>query len=235
MTWLLAFDTATDVVTVAVGRDGVPVATVAVDSARTHAEQLVPAVHRCTTEAGVALDRLDAIAVGVGPGRFTGLRVGVTTAKVMADALGIPVIGLTTLEVLAAPWVAPDREVVSVIDARRREVYWARYRTGPAGPVPAAPEAVAPPAEVAAAVAERGPSAWVVGDGALRHRDLFAATGAHLADAAAAVPGAAALVALGTARLAVAPAGSARALVPVYLRESDAAINWEQAARGPST
>ncbi|MFO1538153.1 MAG: tRNA (adenosine(37)-N6)-threonylcarbamoyltransferase complex dimerization subunit type 1 TsaB [Actinomycetota bacterium] len=236
MTHVLAFDTATDVVTVAVGRDGVPVATVEVDSARTHAEQLVPAVRRCATEAGVALDRLDAIAVGVGPGRFTGLRVGVTTAKVMADALGIPVIGLSTLEVLAAPWVAPDREVVSVIDARRREVYWARYRTGgPTGPVAAAPEAVAPPAEVAAVVAGLGPSAWVVGDGALRHRDLFAATGAHLADAGAAVPGAAALVALGTARLASAPAGSARALVPVYLRESDAAINWEQAARGPST
>ena len=233
---VLAFDTATDVVTVAIGRAGVVVAEVELASARSHAEHLVPAVARCADEAGIALDRLDAIAVGVGPGRFTGLRVGVTTAKVMADALGIPVVGLSTLEVLAAPWVAPDRDVLAVIDARRREVYWARFRAGAAGPVALGPEAVAPPAAVVAAVADAGPGLLVVGDGARAHPDVFAAIpGVRLADAAAAVPGAAALVALGTARLGGVAAGSARALVPVYLRESDAAINWERATRGPGS
>ena len=131
--YVLAFDTATDVVTVALGRDGEPLALVQIASGREHAERLVPAIRAVVDDAGVGLDRLAAIAVGVGPGRFTGLRVGVTTAKVMAQALRIPVVGIGTLDLVAYPLRHTRRDVVAVVDAKRREVFWARYRPVPGG------------------------------------------------------------------------------------------------------
>src|SRR5262245_62352939 len=98
---VLAFDTATDVVSVALGRNGEPLGAVQLAAGREHAERLVPAIDEVVDGTGVGLDRLAAIAVGVRPGRFTGLRVWVTTAKVMAQALGIPVVGIGSLDLIA--------------------------------------------------------------------------------------------------------------------------------------
>src|SRR5436305_14491 len=78
-------------------------------------------------------DHLAAIAVGTGPGLFTGLRVGVTTAKVMAQALRIPVVGIPSLDLVAYPLRHTDRTIVAVLDARRHEVFAARYRPVPGG------------------------------------------------------------------------------------------------------
>ena len=82
---------------------------------------------------GVELDQLAAIAVGIGPGLFTGLRVGVTTAKVMAQALRIPVVGVPSLDLVAWPLRHSSRAVVAVLDARRHEVFHASYRPVPGG------------------------------------------------------------------------------------------------------
>ena len=81
-------------------------------------------------ELDVELDHLTAIAVGLGPGLFTGLRVGVTTAKVMAQTLRIPVVGVPSLDLVAYPLRHSHRMIVIVLDARRREVFHARYRPG---------------------------------------------------------------------------------------------------------
>lgn len=233
---VLAFDTATDVVTVAVGRNGEPLGALQIASGREHAERLVPAIRTLIDDTGVALDRIAAIAVGVGPGRFTGLRVGVTTAKVMAQALQIPVVGIGTLDLVAYPLRHTRRDVVAVVDARRREVFWARYRPVPGGLERLGSDAVDPPHEVVAELEAAGGEVLLAGDGADRYRAEFAALDhAELAGPEFAAPSALALLELAHGRLEREEFVTPHDLTPVYLRESDAAINWERAQLGSAS
>ncbi len=142
---LLAFDTATHAVTVAL-HDGMSVVaeSTTVDPLR-QGELLAPGIGQVLSEAGVTAADLTRIVVGVGPGPFTGLRVGVVTAKTMAATLGIPVAGVCTLDVIAAAVQAPSPFTVAT-DARRKEVYWARYGSPT---VRLTPPAVGRPADVA--------------------------------------------------------------------------------------
>ena len=126
---LLAFDTATPAVTVAL-HDGVHVlAEVASADARRHGELLAPAIDKVLADAGVTLLDVTAVAVGTGPGPYTGLRAGLVTARVLGSALGIPVYGVCTLDVIASDVAAAGvgRDFAVATDARRRELYWARY------------------------------------------------------------------------------------------------------------
>jgi tRNA threonylcarbamoyladenosine biosynthesis protein TsaB len=124
---LLAFDTATSAVTVALldGTEVVAESTV-VDPLR-HGELLAPGIETVLARAGVGPGRLTRIAVGVGPGPFTGLRVGLVTARTMAAVLAIPLWGVCTLDVIAAAVAPEGRSFLVATDARRKEVYWARY------------------------------------------------------------------------------------------------------------
>jgi tRNA threonylcarbamoyladenosine biosynthesis protein TsaB len=127
---LLAFDTATPAVTVAL-HDGTSVLAerTSVDSRR-QGELLAPYITEVLAEAGAAPADLSRIAVGVGPGPFTGLRVGVVTARVLGSTLGIDVVGVCTLDVLAARALRGadvGNSFLVATDARRREVHWAAY------------------------------------------------------------------------------------------------------------
>ena len=126
---LLAFDTATPHVTVALHDGDRVVSTYASTEAMRHGENLAPGIEQVLAEAGAISRDVTAIAVGVGPGPFTGLRVGLVTARAMALALGIPVYGVCTLDVIAAE--AADAGVTEdflvATDARRKEVYLATY------------------------------------------------------------------------------------------------------------
>jgi tRNA threonylcarbamoyl adenosine modification protein YeaZ len=125
---VVGFDTATPAVSVAM-HDGARLAAeaFAVD-ARRHGELLAPMIAKVMADAGASRADLTAVAVGVGPGPYTGLRVGVVTARVLGSVLGIPVYGVCTLDVIAAAIPArPGREFLVATDARRKEVYWARY------------------------------------------------------------------------------------------------------------
>jgi len=167
---LLAFDTATPAVTVAL-HDGERVLAAAgsVD-ARRHAELLAPSIAAVLAEAGADRCDLTGIAVGVGPGPFTGLRVGLVTARTLGAALGIAVHGVCTLDVIAASVAVPSRYVIAT-DARRKEVYWARYQRRQGRVTRVAGPAVCRPAELARQLPDGEP---VLGRGARLHADVLA-------------------------------------------------------------
>jgi tRNA threonylcarbamoyl adenosine modification protein YeaZ len=129
---ILAMDTATPAVTAGVVRleDVAVLAERVTVDARAHAEQLTPNVLAALADAGLTVNDLDAVVVGCGPGPFTGLRVGMATAAAYGHALGVPVYGVCSLDAIGIESGATTSEILVVTDARRREVYWARYRDG---------------------------------------------------------------------------------------------------------
>jgi tRNA threonylcarbamoyladenosine biosynthesis protein TsaB len=126
---IIAFDTATPAVTVALHDGSGIVGSESAIDARRHGELLAPAIAAVLGAAGAAPEDLTAIAVGVGPGPYTGLRAGLVTAQVMGSTLRIPVHGICTLDVIAAQArsAAEGREFLVATDARRKELYWAQY------------------------------------------------------------------------------------------------------------
>jgi tRNA threonylcarbamoyladenosine biosynthesis protein TsaB len=233
---VLAIESATELVGVAVADDGGPRAAAWATGRRRHGEALAPAIAAVLEQAEVTLADLGAVAVDVGPGLFTGLRVGVATAKGLAQGLGIGVVTVTSVDVLAraafdAGWPG---EVVAVVDARRSEVFAARYVRGAHGAaVESSPAARYGPDELAAALSARPAGGRLaVGDGARRYAGVLAGVaGLTLAGGTLAGPPPAVLATLAVERLADGePPGDAAAVVPRYLRDADARINWVQRA-----
>jgi tRNA threonylcarbamoyladenosine biosynthesis protein TsaB len=226
---VLAIDTATPRVSVAVGRDGQVLGEISLAGGRRHAEQLAPAIQYLCAEVDVAFGQLAFVAVGLGPGLFTGLRVGVTTARVMAQTLRIPVVGVPTLDLIAYPLRHTSRTVVSVVDARRDEVFFACYQPVPGGVQRIGGYEVTTPDGLAGELAARGEDALLAGDGALRYAaELGRLDRVELAGPGAAPPSAGALVELATARYEreeFSPPGDVH---PLYLRRSDAEIEWDR-------
>lgn len=219
---LLAIDTSSAAVTTAVhDGDRVLAESTALDGRR-HAELLAPAVEQALAEAGAAPADLTVIAVGVGPGPFTGLRVGLVTARTLALVLDIEVHGVCSLDVVAAAAAAgasggsaaggrgavPDAEFLVATDARRREVYWARYETDDGTPVRVEGPQVSVPAEV-----PRG-GLPVVGRGTALYPDVLGPERPPME------PSADVLAALAAARLT--RGGELLAPEPLYLRRPDA-------------
>ncbi|MCI0687358.1 MAG: tRNA (adenosine(37)-N6)-threonylcarbamoyltransferase complex dimerization subunit type 1 TsaB [Sporichthyaceae bacterium] len=161
---LLAFDTATPAVTVAVCDGDLTLAEHTVVDARRHGELLAPGIRTVLDTAGITRQQLAGIAVGVGPGPFTGLRVGLVTARVLGATLDIPVFGVCTLDGLAE-LAGRTGEYGVATDARRKEVYWARY----AGPDRLDGPQVSRPDDAGKALA----SLPVVGAGAALYPDAF--------------------------------------------------------------
>ena len=127
---LLAFDTATTLVSVALHDGNDVVVDLSSDRPMKHGEQLAPLIEQALAQTGTGRQQLTAIAVGVGPGPFTGLRVGLVTARTLALVLGIPVHGVCSLDILALEAVdtgAVDEAFAVATDARRKEVYFAAY------------------------------------------------------------------------------------------------------------
>ncbi len=166
---LLAFDTSSPTVTVAVHDGTDVVAQLASTETMRHGEQLTPLVDQALRQVGITARDLSAIVVGVGPGPFTGLRVGLVSARTMAYALQVPVYGVCSLDVLAVEALdtgAVSGPFVVASDARRREVYLATYDETAfrvSGPD------VQRPVEAAASVGELP----VVGEGAVLYPDAF--------------------------------------------------------------
>jgi tRNA threonylcarbamoyladenosine biosynthesis protein TsaB len=225
---ILAIDTATPQVSIAIGDRGRVLGEVSLHGGRRHAEQLAPAIRYLCGELDVSLSQLAAIAVDVGPGLFTGLRVGVTTAKVMAQALRVPTVGIVSLDLVAYPLRHSNRRIVSILDARRREVFCASYRPVPGGVQRVSEYEVRPPAELVADLEAGTDELLLAGDGIDVARDEFVALDhAELAGPDHDAPSVAALVELASGRIEREEFEAASSLRPLYLRTSDAEINWD--------
>ena len=129
---VLGIETATPQTSVALGTEQGILASASL-AGRSHQEQVVPTLQHLLRWSDTELDQLGGIAVDVGPGLFTGLRVGVQTAKSLAQALHVPIVGMTSLDVLAYSVRHSSKAIAAVIDARRSEVFWAVYRPVPGG------------------------------------------------------------------------------------------------------
>ncbi len=220
---LLALDTATPAMTVALHDGSRVLAGQTTVSSRRHGELLAAMIEQVLAAGGAARTDLEAIAVGTGPGPCTGLRAGLVTARVLASALGVPAVGVCTLDVIAREAVpaAAGREFSVAADARRKELYWARYT--PAGRRAGEPM-VSSPAEVALAAAAPGtapsalgPAPWpVAGEGPALYPELGACP------IPPRYPDAAQLAEIAAGRLA--EGGPLDPPEPLYLRKPDARV-----------
>lgn len=207
----LAVTSSTAVVGVALLDGNQVLASEQISTDRRHAEELTPMIGRVVEASACTLQQLDRLAVDVGPGRFTGLRVGVTTVRSLAFALDLPVVGVSSLEALALS--QPGAAVTAVIDARRSEVFQQRFDSG--GPI--GEPTYGPPEQMKDAVADGDA---IVGDGADRYVEVYATvTGAtHVAGIQ---PLAINIGLISLDKEAV----EGRLVVPVYLREPDVQVN----------
>jgi tRNA threonylcarbamoyladenosine biosynthesis protein TsaB len=211
------------------GADG-PVASMHVRQGRRHAELLAPGIETLMHMAGVGMSSVRRIAVDIGPGLFTGLRVGVAAAKAMASARDLPIVGCSSLEVLAHAHLGAGRPVVSIVDARRGEVFWAVYEPDGSAMVAVGESRVDPPAAVARQLASRPGPMLAVGDGARRYSDVLAGvTGLEIAGPIFAHPSADVLIDLAATR----PSVPLAEITPFYLRGADVRIGWQE--RPPAT
>ena len=251
---ILGIDTATPQSSVAIGGAG-EVSISKIEPGAAHCETLVPAIRDLCTQCGIKLRDLEAIAIDVGPGLFTGLRVGVSTAKALGQSLGIGVVGIISLQALAFPLRNEDGEIFSAIDARRGEVFVASYQAQGSYLVPGsiAPQVLDPNQLVSllqSQLQSRNQSQGVIkssirltGDGAYRYREileelidgeklkLMSAKYSHpLADSLVEI--AAELLEADTVLKADTATSlslmqNARDVQPFYVRGTDAIINWK--------
>lgn len=195
---------------------------------RRHAESLAPQIEFTLAQARVEIDDISVVAVDVGPGLFTGLRVGISTAMATAFGLGVPMVGVSSLDLIAFPLRHTRRLVVAAIDARRGELFTAFYRQVPGGMQRLSEPQVDTPDDLYAELQAASTECLVVGDGAIRYRHMFAGlTKVEVGDASLAYPSAASLVALAHARAMREEFVQPAEITPLYLRRPDAEINWQ--------
>ena len=224
---ILGIDTATVQVSCAIGgHEGVLASTLSARGKR-HAETLTPAVQFACQQARIELTEISVVAVDLGPGLYTGLRVGVASAKAMAHALRVPMIGVPSLDLLAFPVRFTSKLIVAAVDARRGELFYAFYRQVPGGVQRLGDHRVGTADDLASELLASGEECLLVGDGAIRYREVF--DGLNKVDIVGeelAYPSASSLVMLAHAQALREQWVKPWELTPLYLRKPDAEINW---------
>jgi len=204
-----------------VARDGAVLAEGVHRESRSHTASLPLLVERVLGEAGLVLEDVEGIAVSIGPGSFTGLRVGLALAKGLAFAGGLPLVGVPTLEALA--WVAdaePGTSLCAALDARKREVYAALFTATAEGPRRLTPDLALAPAALAARLPR---PCTLVGDAGEVYGDVLGAH-ARVLPFATHHPRGGVIARLGTAPLAAGEGANPGTLEPVYVRPPDAEL-----------
>jgi tRNA threonylcarbamoyladenosine biosynthesis protein TsaB len=225
---ILALDSCSRAGSVALLENDSLVVSYVLDVTARHSERLLPAMDRCLVEAGWTMGEVDLIACTGGPGSFTGLRIGLATAKGLAFATGIPLVGVNSLEATAQGYAHAAVTICAMIDARKRQVFAAQFRPDGQGGVERLTEDVSTPADQYAAALSG--DCLFVGDGAALFAEKIRAArpGAILAPAALATPRAAAVAWLGARAFARGETG----LTPHYVRPTDAEMDPRFANKG---
>lgn len=212
----LSIDTASEMASVGLSQEGRVIAEITWRCRRNHTVELLPTIDRLLAHAGAAKDDLTAVFVCTGPGTYTGLRVGVSTAKGLAYALGLPAVGVGRLELDAYPHAAFPGPIVAVHRAGRGELAWAAYRGGPWREI--APPRLSSPEELARRVRQRTLFVGEVDDALAARLREAAGARALIAPPAASTRRAATLAELAFACLAAGRTDDVALLRPVYLR-----------------
>lgn len=214
-----AFETSSPISSVALmGADG-HVAQRIHTGARGHVEFCIPALQEMLAETGLALDDLDLIATGIGPGLFTGLRVGVQTAKTLAASLERPLVGVSSLHALAASDPGGDTLVMPCMQAHRGEVFAAVFERDGIAAKRITEDAPMSPADALALAESHG--ATLLGNGPSQYAGVFGRT-----EVPVEAPMAAAVIALAVERFGSGQRDDPRTLEPLYARRSEAEIKW---------
>ncbi|SQI41150.1 UGMP family protein [Leminorella richardii] len=226
-TRILAIDAATEACSVAVWNDG-EVHSVYAECPREHAQRLLPMVQQVLDESGLTLQDLDALAFGHGPGSFTGVRIAIGTIQGLALGTGLPVIGLSTLEVMAqgAYRTAGETRVLAAIDARMSEVYWGCYERSEQGEWGAVgSEQVLPPQRVSELLHTLSGEWATVGTGWQTYPTMGDGSAVALRDGKVLFPRAQDMLPLALTRWKKGQVQSAEHIEPVYLRNE---VAWKK-------
>ena len=215
---LLAWDTCTGRGTLAAGDGERVLFETEFDTVKGHTGWLMPLVDRAVRDLGAGPGDIRALAVGVGPGNFTGVKVGVTTAKLLALALGVPLLGTSTLDILAESSPRDAGAALAVVNARRGMVYAALYDVGGSSPRRLTEYAVVTPGEAAGMAAGRD-GVTVVGEATDELVALLEGRVERVVRGEVSFPRAAGLLAILSRELADGRAGDAVSVVPMYLRK----------------
>ncbi len=230
---ILAVDTSTNAVSVAVNNSKQLLASAHVASDRRHAELLAPMISSVCAQAGISMKEIDVVAADIGPGLFTGMRVGIASAKTIAQVLDVPVVGVSSLDILARSVTTTERVVLSTIDARRGELYWSMYRNDLGPSIEVKPPRVGSLDDCVGDIVDRNQETLIVGNGALRYRqqlsEMLEVTGLSIewASEQLAQPSAAVLAMIAAELALVEQWQTATELQALYLRAPDAEINWD--------
>lgn len=222
---ILAVDTATRSCSVALVEDDTVLAEITVPNHETHSRHLMPIIDDLAGEAGVALNRLNGFAVCIGPGSFTGLRIGISSIKGLAYSLKKPVIGVSSLEALAAQCRPTPHLICAMIDARKHEVYFSFYRQLNGRLKKESREQVALPAD---AIRDIRKPCLIVGNGAQLYRPLIMeklGALAEFAEDSEHIIRASTIARLSLGRFKRQDTDAVHLLVPQYIRKSDAELH----------
>lgn len=224
---ILGIESATTQVGCAIGGHEGVLASAHSNRAKRHAEFLTPQIDFVRRQARVELSEISVVAIDIGPGLFTGLRVGIASGMALAHALGVPMLGVTSLDLLAFPVRFTSRLIVGAIDARRGELFHAFYRAVPGGVQRMSDYAVGSPDDLASEILARGDECLMVGDGAQRYHEVFdGLRKVEIADHGFAYPSASELVQLAHAKALREEFVKPWEIRPLYLRKPDVEINW---------
>lgn len=230
--YVLGIDTATMVCSIGLADLKRTVAEMTLHTRKTHSERLMPMIQQMIADAELTPQDLSGIAVSIGPGSFTGLRIGITTAKSMAFALGIPVIGIPTLEALAAQFPYSRHLICPIIDAQKGNVYTALYRTDEGYPKRTNEYQILNIDDVVKHLLSCGQSVILTGEISEFHEQVQQAADTssvlHLAPALFRMPRGSVIAALGLQQLLKGHGENPSALTPFYIRRSEAEVLWER-------
>lgn len=233
----LGIETSSLVSSVAVGDETRLLGELTVQAGLTHSEQLVPHIQLLLEQARLTGTDIDAVVVSIGPGSFTGLRIGLATAKALAYGWQKPILGIMTMDSMALNVPYCDRLISVMVDAQKKNIYEGRYRFTGSQLIAVQKPQVKSRAEALAELTALGEPVLLMGDGAVMARKELDALSPDLllAPPALQIPRASSLLQAALPRLKAGEADDEMDLVPYYIRRSEAEVLWEKRHEGQAS